>query len=69
MDLASIFYLGVTLLFVLVFAAIAVRTFSRKRKIGGEQAKFRMMDDEYPKDETEKKHDKSAKEDDNVRRP
>jgi hypothetical protein len=45
MDLASVYYLGITLLMFLVFAAIVVRTCSRKRKDQGEAPKYRMMDD------------------------
>ncbi|MBU5637776.1 cbb3-type cytochrome c oxidase subunit 3 [Geomonas sp. Red69] len=51
MDSASIYYLGVTLLLFLVFAAIVARTYSRKQKAKGEQPKYRMMDDDYPSDE------------------
>lgn len=46
MDLASVYYLGVTILMFLLFAAIVARTYSGKRKVEGEQAKYRMMDDE-----------------------
>jgi cbb3-type cytochrome oxidase subunit 3 len=46
MDSASAYYLGVTLLMFLVFAAIVARTYSGKRKESGEQAKYRMMDDD-----------------------
>lgn len=45
MDLASIYYLGVTLVLFLVFAWIVVKTMNRKRKDHGENPKFRMMDD------------------------
>jgi 3-deoxy-D-manno-octulosonic-acid transferase len=47
MDLASVYYLGTTALFLVIFAAIVVRTLSKKECVRGEQAKFRMMDDEY----------------------
>ena len=46
MDLASAFYLGVTFLLFLVFAAIFARTYSRKRKEKAEAPKYRMMDDD-----------------------
>ena len=46
MDLASACYLGVTILFLLTFAAIVIRTYSGKEKIRGEEAKYRMMDDQ-----------------------
>jgi len=46
MDLASACYLGFTILLFLLFAAIVARTLSPKRRAKGEQAKYRMMDDE-----------------------
>ncbi len=46
MDLASIFYLGVTFGLFVIFALIVVRTYSKKRKDEGEAAKYRMMDDD-----------------------
>ena len=46
MDLASIYYLGMTGLMFLVFAALVVRTCSRKRRERGEAPKYRMMDDD-----------------------
>ena len=46
LDLASIYYLGVTILLFAAFAAIVVRTYSAKRKASGEEAKYRMMDDD-----------------------
>ena len=46
MDLASIYYLGVTFILFMAFAAIVARTLSAKRKESGERAKYRMMDDE-----------------------
>lgn len=52
MDTASIYYLGVTLLLFLIFAAIVVRTYSRKRHAKGEEPKFRMMEDDHPKHES-----------------
>ncbi|MBU5615454.1 cbb3-type cytochrome c oxidase subunit 3 [Geomonas azotofigens] len=51
MDSASIYYLGVTLILFLVFAAIVARTYSRKHREKGEEPKFRMMDDDKPTDE------------------
>lgn len=48
MDLASIYYLGVTILLFLVFAVIVARTYSKKHKVQGEEPKYRMMDDAYP---------------------
>jgi hypothetical protein len=46
MDQASCYYLGVTLLLFLAFAAIVVRTLSAKQKVKGEEAKYRMMADD-----------------------
>ncbi len=46
MDLASIFYLGITFGLFVIFALIVVRTYSKKRKDEGEAAKYRMMDDD-----------------------
>ena len=46
MDSASTYYLGVTILLFLIFAAIVVRTYSRKQRVRGEQAKYRMMEDD-----------------------
>ncbi len=46
MDLASIVYLGTTFVLFVVFAAIVVRTYSRKRRQRGEEAKYRMLDDD-----------------------
>ena len=48
---ASIFYLGVTILLFVIFAAIVLRTYSAKRHAKVEEPKFRMMDDDYPKKE------------------
>jgi len=45
MDLASIYYLGVTLLLFAVFAWIVVRTMNRNHKERVESPKYRMMDD------------------------
>lgn len=50
MDLASIYYLGVTILLFLVFAAIAARTYSKKHKASGEEPKYRMMNDDRPEE-------------------
>ncbi len=44
MDMASTYYLGVTLLLFVAFAAIVARTCSRKRKETAEAPKYRMMD-------------------------
>lgn len=46
MDLASIYYLGMTVLMFLVFAALVARTCSRKRKERGEAPKYRMMNED-----------------------
>ncbi len=46
MELASIYYLGVTLLLFLLFAAIVARTCSKRRREQGEAPKYRMMDDD-----------------------
>ncbi|GFO65139.1 cbb3-type cytochrome c oxidase subunit 3 [Geomonas paludis] len=49
MDSASIYYLGVTLILFLAFAAIVARTYSKRHRDKGEEPKFRMMDDDKPK--------------------
>lgn len=49
MDIASVYYLGVTILLFVIFAAIVARTYSAKRKESGERPKYRMMDEEPPK--------------------
>ena len=46
MDLASVYYLGTTLLMFAVFACIVARTYRSQEKERGEAAKYRMMDDE-----------------------
>jgi len=46
MDLASIYYLGVTILMFVVFVAIVVRTYRGKNRDSGEAPKYRMMDDD-----------------------
>ena len=46
MDLASIFYLGVTFGLFAIFVLIVIRTYSKKRKEKGEIAKYRMLDDD-----------------------
>ena len=46
MDLASIFYLGVTFGLFVIFLLIVIRTYSKKRKEQGEIAKYRMLDDD-----------------------
>ena len=46
MDLASVYYLGSTLLMFAVFAYIVARTFRSREKERNEAAKYRMMDEE-----------------------
>ena len=46
MDIASAYYLGVTVLLFIVFTAIVARTFSKKHQARGEEPKYRMMEDE-----------------------
>jgi cbb3-type cytochrome oxidase subunit 3 len=46
MDLASAYYLGTTIILFLVYAAIVAHTYSGKRKASGEEAKYRMMDED-----------------------
>jgi hypothetical protein len=46
MDLASVYYLGVTLVLFALFATIVVRTMSRKRKERCESPKYQMMDED-----------------------
>lgn len=46
MDMASVYYLGVTFLLFAAFVAIVVRTYSRKQREKGELPKYRMMDDD-----------------------
>ena len=46
MDLASIFYLGVTFGLFVIFVLIVIRTYSKKLKEQGEIAKYRMLDDD-----------------------
>ena len=46
MDMASIYYLGVTILLFVIFAAIVARTYSRRRREKGEAPKYRMMEEE-----------------------
>ena len=50
MDSASAYYLGVTVLLFLAFAAIVVRTYSKKQRVRGERAKYRMMEDDADAD-------------------
>lgn len=45
-DLGSLLYLGVTFVFLLVFAWIVIRTYSRKNRDRNETAKYRMLDDD-----------------------
>ena len=46
MDWASLVYLGVTFGLFALFAAIVMRTYSRKRKKKVEEPKHRMLEDE-----------------------
>lgn len=46
MDLASFLYLGVTFSLFVIFVAIVLRTFNKKRKGQVESAKYNMMDDD-----------------------
>ena len=46
MELASVYYLGVTFLMFIIFVVIVARTYSKKERTLGESPKFRMMDDE-----------------------
>jgi 4-hydroxybenzoate polyprenyltransferase len=46
MDLASIFYLGITFGLLVIFVLIFIRTYSKKRKEQGEIAKYRMLEDD-----------------------
>jgi cbb3-type cytochrome oxidase subunit 3 len=46
MDLNSILYLAVTFGLFVIFVLIVARTYSKKRKVEGESAKYRMLDDD-----------------------
>jgi len=46
MDWGSILYLGVTFGLFVIFVAIVIRTYSKKRKDQGEAPKYRMLDDD-----------------------
>jgi hypothetical protein len=46
MNLASIFYLGSTVLMLAVFILIVVRTYRSSERQRGEAPKYRMMDDD-----------------------
>ena len=46
MEIASIYYLGMTILMCVIFAAIVARTWSRKQREKGEAPKYRMMDED-----------------------
>lgn len=46
MDLASIYYLGTTLLLFAAFVVIVARTYSRQQREKGESPKYRMLDDD-----------------------
>ncbi len=43
---SSLLFLGITLLLLLVFAGLVLRTCSRKRRRQMEEPKYRMLDDE-----------------------
>jgi len=63
MDMASVFYLGVTVLLFLIFVVIVARTYRGKNRVRGEEAKYRMMEDGI-----KNKDEETAKEDVHVRR-
>ena len=46
MDLASVYYLGSTVLMFAVFGLIVARTYRKKDRQRGEAPKYRMLDDE-----------------------
>jgi cell shape-determining protein MreD len=46
MDLASTYYLGVTLLLFALFVFIVARTYRKREKERGEAPKYRMLDDD-----------------------
>ena len=46
MDLASIFYLGITFGLFVIFVLIVIHTYSKKRKEQAEIAKYRMLEDD-----------------------
>jgi hypothetical protein len=46
MDLATLFYLGVTIGLFAIFAVLVLRTYSRKRKKQMEEPKHRMLDED-----------------------
>ena len=46
MNLASVFYLGTTVLMFAVFVVIVARTYRSKERDKGEAPKYRMMDDD-----------------------
>ncbi len=46
MTIASVYYLGTTVLLFLIFALIVIRTYSGKRKEKMEEPKYRMLDDD-----------------------
>ena len=54
MDPASIYYLGVTTLLLLIFAVIVARTYGKKQRIRGEEPKYRMMEDDHPEEKPRK---------------
>jgi len=46
MGLASVYYLGVTILLFVIFAVIVARTYNKKKRDQGEAPKYRMLDED-----------------------
>ena len=46
MDWKAALYVGTTVVFLLIFAVIVFRTYSKRHKHDNEAAKYRMMDDD-----------------------
>lgn len=46
MELAGVYYLGVTILMFVIFAVIVARTLNKKQRIRGEAPKYKMMEDD-----------------------
>lgn len=46
MDWRAIAYIGATVFMMVVFGALMLRAYSKGRKHSGEEAKYRMMDDD-----------------------
>lgn len=67
MDLASVYYLGVTLLLCAIFAVIVARIYHPKHRERGERPKYRMMEEEpergakVPSAERKSKEDRHAR--------